>query len=424
MNVFDQTEGKNQQGVVLTHEQIDAIMTDARGGMKLTDSILKHAGADYGITNISELFPEAKLVTERPEWIKRDTGWVGDVLAGVSNTPFTKIKSMSADITGEQARAFGYIAGDVKDKQFFAVAGRTTGRKTIYKTQKFDRDDLLDVEWDVLPWVEEEMSSQIDEELARAYLFGDNRALNDKHKIDETSIRPIATDDDFYTAKVQIPTNLSKKDLMSRILRSRKLIKGGSGKPTLYTTDDLLIDLLLLEDKLGRRYYESEASVAAALGVKNIVTCDVLENGAYTDDDGNVLLGVLVNLADYKVTGGKGSEKARFTDFDIDYNQSIILMETRRGAALYKHRSAISLWLLAGTSVLPTAATKSGNNIVIPNVTGVRYTIQGPGLDEDVVPAGNYALTVSGEYLVRSYANEGYYFPDNIITFWNFTHSA
>lgn len=366
-NVFDKdgdSTGKSPNSTTtLTHEQQADFLAQARRNGSLRDFVqeantLEHAGLEgpYGVTNIEALFPEPKQVTDRPEWIKRDTSWVASVLSGVKSVPFTRIKSASADVTHEEARAKGYIKGNMKKNEFFAVASRTTEAKTIYKRQGFDRDDLLDItDFDVVAWVKEEMRWMLQEEVARAILFGDNRPIEDPDnpgepnpdKINEENIRPIATDDEFYTARLVFDADEDNRQIQKQILRSRKLLRGASGKPTLYTNTDLVIDMLLMEDKLGRRYYETEASLAAALGVRNIVEVEVLDE-EYLDEDGNRLVGVLVNLADYTFGANRGGQETMFEDFDIDYNQHKYLIETRRAGALTKHRSAVSLWTAPG----------------------------------------------------------------------------
>lgn len=431
-NVFEQGAGGAQQGSVLTHEQTENIFQAAMAskGM-LSEVVLQHA-QDYGITNIESLFPEPKNVQSRPEWIKRDDSWVAGVLSGVKHSPFTRIKSRSADVTHEEARARGYIKGNMKKTQFFKISGRTTEPTTIYKKQKLDRDDMLDVtDFDVVAWIKEEMRWFLQEELARAILFGDNRPVEDPanpgepnpDKIDETKIRPIATDEDFYTAKVMIGTGTAAKDLMKVILRSRKLLKGGSGKPTLYTEDDLIIDMLLMEDKLGRRYYETESALAAALGVSNIVDCDVLEDG-YADEDGNVLRGVLVNINDYTLGADPGGNVQMFDDFDIDFNQHKWLIETRRSGALTKHRSAVSLWESAGTEAFPVAPTRDGDAVTIPTATGVEYW-SWTGTNDAVQQADGAVITVGTETLyVEARPAAGYRLPFNTTTDWSYAPSG
>ena len=444
-NVFDQTtDGQKKAGDTLTHEQVHNLFEDLKtrkvSSMRdfIQDNVLTHANeglvGPYGITNIEALFPEPKMVTDRPEWIKRDDSWVAKVLTGVKSTPFTKIKSMSADVTHEEARAKGYIKGTMKKNEYFAVSSRTTDAKTIYKRQGFDRDDLIDLSsFDVVAWVKEEMRWMLQEEVARAILFGDNRPVEDPanpgqpnpDKIDETKIRPIATDDEFYTARVYVGAGEAPKSLAKTILRSRKLLKGGTSKPTLYTNDDLIVDMLLMEDQLGRRYYETEAALAAALGVREIIECEVLEEG-YTDEDGNILLGVIVYLGDYHFGANKGGQETMFEDFDIDFNQYKYLIETRRSGALVHHRSAVSIWESTATEVFPVAPVSDGTDITIPDVTGVEYwSYTGTNTPTMLDPQDlTEALPVGDTLYVEARPASGYRFPFNVSTDWSFVGPA
>lgn len=426
-NVFDQTD-KSEKTSVLTHEQIVDIFADAEKTGSLKASVLEHA-EQYGITNIEDLFPNHKQTTNRPEWIKREDSWVAKVLSSVKSSPFTRIKTMTADLTHEEARAKGYIKGNMKKEQFFRVASRVTDATTIYKKQKLDRDDILDItDFDVVAWIKEEMRFMLQEELARAILFGDNRPSEDPaspgnpnpDKIDETRLRPIATDDDFYTAKVSLGTGTAAKDLAKVILRSRKLLKGSTGKPTLFTTDDLVVDLLLMEDKLGRRYYETEASLAAALGVKEIVVVDVLEDG-YSDEENGVLRGLLVNLADYTVGANPGGAPTMFDDFDIDYNKYKYLIETRRSGALTRHRSAVSLWENSGTEVFPIAPNSDGTSVTIPTVEGVTYYKYSGTQDAEAVSDGEVIEIGSETLYVEARPDSGYRFPFNVTSDWSYS---
>lgn len=429
-NVFsnDQADEKSGPKNVLTHEEQYKLIQSAAedGANSLKNAVLTHAEGlqgPYGITNIEELFPDHKNVTDRPEWIKRDTSWVAEVLSGVRSVPFTRIKSSSADVTHEEARAKGYIKGTRKKNEFFRVASRTTEPKTIYKRQGFDRDDILDLtDFDVVAWVKEEMGWMLKEEVARAILFGDNRAVDDPDKINEENIRPIATDDEFYTARVMVGAGTAAKDLQKLILRARKLIRGGTSKPALYTHSDLIIDMLLMEDKLGRRYYESEAALASALGVSKIVECEVLEEG-YKDDEGNLLLGVLVHLGDYTFGANRGGQETMFENFDIDFNQYKYLIETRRAGALTRHRSAVSLWESSATSVVPEEPTSDGTTVLIPTVTGVRY-YGWSGTNDPVEVSGEVTPTPGETYNVEARPATGYRFAFNVVSDWSYPIDA
>lgn len=420
-NVFE-GEDTQVEGHELTHEQIDQIFKDGQRAGSLKESMLAHADL-YGITNIDELFPEANKVRTTPDWIKRDDSWVAGVMGGVARTPFSRIKSMSADVTHEDARAKGYITGNKKKDEYYAVAKRVTTPTTIYKKQKLDRDDIIDVtDFDVVAWMKAEMRWMLQEELARAILLGDNRDPGSDDKINESNIRPIATDDDFYTTKKYLTEGESVKGMMRKVLRARKDFKG-TGRPTLYTTDDFVIDCLLLEDKLGRRYYETEASLAAAMGVKNIVTVEVLEEG-YKDDDGNELMGVMVNINDYTLGADKGGQVSMFEDFDIDYNQNKYLIETRFSGALTRHKSAVSLWLTEATRVIPDEPVRTDTNTVtVPNTPGVLYYYQTVGNEDVDVTNTDVTLTEENTpYTIVAKADSGFRLASNVTTQWTFDY--
>lgn len=347
-NVFDNDE--QNQGNVLSHSDMEAIISDARRYGSLKDSFLAHA-ADYGIENIDYLFPEAKTLNTPPEFIKRDTGWVQDVMSAVHHTPFSRIKSMFADITEDEARAKGYIKGNLKKEEVFSLLKRTTTPTTIYKKQKLDRDDVVDItDFDVIAWLKREMRIMLDEEIARSILVGDGRLASSDDKINETNIRPIWKDADLYTIKKKIDfaandtDDQKAKKFIRAVIKSRKDYKG-SGNPVLYTTEDVLTNCLLLEDTQGRIIYDTEEKLRTTLRVSKIVTVEVMENLTRVDTDGNTrtLMGIIVNLADYNVGADKGGAINMFDDFDIDYNQQKYLIETRCSGALIKPFSAIAL---------------------------------------------------------------------------------
>ena len=345
-NVFDNdTENKDD---VLSHSDMEAIFSDAKRYGSLKDSVLAH-----GINQIDYLFPEAESLNRTPEFIKRDTGWVSKVMSGVHHTPFSRIKSMFADITEDDARAKGYIKGKLKKEEVFSLLKRTTTPTTIYKKQKLDRDDVIDItDFDVVAWLKSEMRMMLDEELARAFLVGDGRLSSSDDKINEQNIRPIWKDDDLYTIKSSIEvaadatSDQKAKAFIRAIIKARKNYKG-SGEPTLYTTEDMLTDCLLMEDNNGRIIYDSTAKLANMLRVKEIVTVPVMEGLTRTADEGKTmaLMGIVVNLADYNVGADKGGAVNMFDDFDIDYNAQKYLIETRCSGALIKPFSAIAVEL-------------------------------------------------------------------------------
>ena len=345
-NVFDQTEDTQEN--TLSHDAMNTIISDAKRYGSLKESFLAHA-QEYGIENIDYLFPEAETLNKTPEFIKRDTGWVSKVMNGVHHTPFSRIKSMFADITEDDARAKGYIKGNLKKEEVFSLLKRTTTPTTIYKKQKLDRDDVIDItDFDVVAWLKTEMRMMLDEEIARAILIGDGRLSSSDDKINEQNIRPIVSDADLYTikTKITIANNATSDDkakaFIRSVIKSRKNYKG-SGEPTLYTTEDLVTDCLLLEDNTGRVIYDSLEKLKNVLRVKEIVAVPVMEG--LKDANGNDVLAIVVNLADYNVGADKGGAINMFDDFDIDYNQQKYLIETRCSGALTKPYSAIAISL-------------------------------------------------------------------------------
>lgn len=351
-NVFDKDDDK--KGNTLTHNDIDmeAVLKDAKRLGSLKESFLSHAdGQDYGIENIGYLFPDAKTVTNTPDFIQREMGWVQEVMSGVHHTPFSRIKSVHANITEDEARARGYMKGKLKKEEVFVLLKRTTDPQTVYKKQKLDRDDIVDItDLDVVAWVKMEMRMMLDEELARAYLIGDGRMADSDDKIKPEHIRPIWTDADLYCIKADVEVAPDATDAVLAkafeyaSVKTRKDYKG-SGSPTLFTTEDMLTSMLLREDTIGHKIYKSRDELATALLVKKIVTVPVMENLTRTRADRTevALLGLIVNLTDYNVGADKGGAVNMFEDFDIDYNQEKYLIETRCSGALTRPYSAIAL---------------------------------------------------------------------------------
>ena len=348
----------------LKHSAIDfnAMMKDAKRLGSLKEAYLAHAdelthaeddnlddpgteGLTYGIGNIDYLFPDARTLTNTPEFIKREQDWVQVVMNGTHHTPFSRIKSMFADITDDEARAKGYYQkGKLKKEEVFGLLKRTTTPTTIYKKQKMDRDDVIDItDFDVIAWLKSEMRMMLDEEIARAILVGDGRNNSDDDKINEQNIRPIYKDDPFFAHRVDVVAgaddDITAKNFIRMAVKSRKEYKG-SGQPTLFTTEDVLTDMLLLEDDIGHKLYKSETELATALRVSRIVTVPVMENLVTNNKE---LMGIIVNLTDYNVGADKGGAVSMFEDFDIDYNQQKYLIETRCSGALTKPKSAIIL---------------------------------------------------------------------------------
>lgn len=345
-NVFDQDQKEKEN--VLTHADMENIISDGKRYGSLKDSFLAHA-QEYGIENIDFLFPEAKNVNNQPDFIKRDDSYVQKVLRGVHHTPFSRIKSTHANITAEEARAKGYIKGNLKKEEVFTLLKRSTTPTTIYKKQKMDRDDIVDItDFDVVAYIKAEMRMMLDEEIARAILVGDGRSTASDDKINEQNVRPIAKDDDLYTIKksVEVAKDATEdaiaKAFIRTVIKSRKEYKG-SGSPTLFTTEDMLTNCLLLEDNNGRIIYDSVDKLATTLRVKEIVPVEIMEGVTRTAGAKTLpLMALLVNLNDYYVGADKGGAINMFDDFDIDYNQEKYLIETRISGALVKPYSAVA----------------------------------------------------------------------------------
>ena len=342
-NAFDTSNEADNQ-TELMHSEVLAAIEDAKKSGSMKDAFISH-----GITNVDTLFPEVQAVNKTPELIARDTNWVSVVMGGVKHTPFSRVKSTAANITADEARARGYIKGKQKISEVITALKRTTLPTTVYKLQKMDRDDVIDItDFDVVSWLKQEMRGMLDEELARAFLIGDGRDGSDDSKINEQNIRPILGDNATYTVTRTLTRTSGEtdsdfaKDFIKDVVKSRKEYKG-SGNPILFTTEDLLTEMLLIEDKIGHRIYKTEAELATALRVSKIVTVPVFD-GHKRDVAGKnyALMGILVNLADYNVGADKGGAVNMFDDFDIDYNKYEYLIETRCSGALVKPYSAIT----------------------------------------------------------------------------------
>ena len=374
-NVFSGQEDREEEGV-LTHADMELILNDAKRYGSLKESFIQHTEADgieggssvlfpwaavptasrTGKTDgVSMLYPDAHNLNNPPEWIQRDQDWVQAFMNGVHHTPFSRIKSVFADITADEARAKGYIKGNMKKEEFFSLLKRTTTPTTIYKKQKMDRDDLTDItDFDAVAWIKGEMRVMLNEEIARACLIGDGRLSSSDDKINEQNIRPVWTDADLFTIKKAVTPgaddDATAKNMIKAAVRARKDYKG-SGNPILFTTEDWLTTCLLLEDQQGYRLYKSESELASAMRVSRIITVPVMEN--LTRTVGNVthtLMGIILNLSDYNIGADKGGAISLFDDFDIDYNQQKYLIETRCSGALTKPYSAIALELVPASA--------------------------------------------------------------------------
>lgn len=378
-SVFDE-EYENSE--YLSHADMEEIIDDAKrlGSLRdsldyhMTDGVLAHAvdttgmevatgTQQYGFNDPSMLFPEYKALSTTPEWISRNMDWVQKVFSKVHRTPFSRIKSVYANITEDEARARGYIKGKQKKEEFFTTLKRTTDPQTIYKKQKMDRDDVLDITgFDVIAWIKSEMRVMLNEEIARAVLIGDGRPSDSDDKIQELHVRPIATDVPLFNVKVEIEdaatSDETTKNLIKEIIRARKKYKG-SGNPDFFTTEDVLTDMLLLEDNNGRRLYKTQEELATTLRVKEIITVEVMEDHKVGED---LLLGIIVNLADYNIGADKGGEINNFEDFDIDFNQMKYLIETRISGALIKPYSAMTIVKKGTASGSSYSARRSSMN--------------------------------------------------------------
>lgn len=417
-NVFDQSgTGAATQGATLSHSQLATIQEKAQEYGSLKKAFIAHA-QDYGITDIELLFPDAKSLTDRPELLARRTEWVKDVLDAAKHSPFSRIKSIVADLTADEARAKGYVKGALKKEEIIKLLKRVTTPTTVYKKQKLDRDDIIDItDLDVVVWLKWEMRFMLEEELARAILIGDGREPDDEDKINEDHLRPIAYDDDMYAHKVTVPANTTAEGYVEAVLRARKFYKG-TGTPTLFTTDDILTDMLLIKNKIGSYVYDTESALAAKLRVAKIVVVEVMEN---TPD----LLAIMVNMSDYTIGADKGGQLTMFEDFDIDYNQNKYLIETRISGALTKPKAAVVLQRSAGTAVTATVPTfnQATNTITVPTVTGVSYyNVTDPFNEVALADGANVVITETTD--VEARADAGYSFAHNTDNDWVFTYVA
>jgi hypothetical protein len=419
MNLFDQNKTNSAHnaggGDTLSHDQLSKLMKDGKKLGSLRDSYLEHA-EDFGINNIELLFPDAQLATDSPQLLSRRVEWVNTVLTGVKKLPFAKVKSLTFDITGPEARAKGYVKGTRKTEEVLDLLKRTTGPTTVYKKQKLDRDDILDItDFNIIVWLKWEIRFMLDEEIARAILVGDGRTNSDPDKIkdpagavDGIGIRSIMHENDLYAIKKVVAPNSSNADLVKEITRTQ-IDYRGSGTPTLFTSRALLIDILLEEDKFGRRKYDTKAALADALGVGEIVPVDIF-------NEYQSLLGIIVNLSDYSTGTNRGGEVTFFEDFDIDFNQEKYLMETRLSGALTKPFSAIVITRDAGTLAIATQPTfnPATNTITIPVNSEVNYTVDGE------IVTGNVVITQDTEVNVE--AASGHYLAPNSTRSWTFVY--
>lgn len=429
-NVFEKQnkKGDETESHELTHDAIKGIVADAVKKGSLKEAVEDYA-LEHGIENIDILFPDAKTIDALPEWQSRRMEWVAGVINGTRHTPFSRIKTRSADITHEEARAKGYIKGNLKKEEFFGVSQRVTTPTTVYKKQKLDRDDILDItDFDVVAWLKGEMRLMLEEELARAVLIGDGRDVTDEDKIKDPAgaaegagIRAIVNDHELYVTTVNVNIDDADSDyneVVEAVMRARRFYKG-SGAPTFYTTNQVLVEMLLSKDSFGRRRWNSVQELATALMVSSIVEVEVMDS----EPD---LVGIIVNLKDYVIGADRGGDISMFDDFDIDYNQHKYLIETRVSGALTKIKSALVIRRVAAADVLvdPNTPAFDGTTLTIANQTGVDYFVD--GVDVDTSVPGGYTRTLAAGETVNVTAEPlaGYYFATNAEDQWTFTNDV
>lgn len=430
-NVFEQ-DGKDGKGTVskpvLSHSDLKGIVEEAQKSGSLKEAFESYA-LQHGIDDIELLFPDAKNVTTTPEWDTRRLEWVKSVLGGTRKSPFSRIKSMVADLTFDAARAKGYIKGNLKKEEFFGVSKRTTTPTTVYKKQKLDRDDIIDItDFDVVAWLKGEMRLMMDEELARAILIGDGRAVDDEDKIrdpmaatDGAGIRSIANEHELYAATVNVnidDANSSPTELVDAIIRSMQYYKG-SGSPTLYTTLPTLTYMLLERDQFGHRLWKNASELASEMNVASIVTVEVME-------DEPDLVGIIVNLSDYTIGADRGGELSFFDDFDIDYNQYKYLLETRVSGALTKIRSALIIKKVASGDalVVPVEPTFDDETYEITVATTAGVTYKNKATNATMVTGTPVEVPAGEEITVKAFPDSGKYFESDQNDEWTYSRPA
>jgi len=351
-NVFDNPQATSDNKKTLTHADMDEIITQARGdspgnGFSLKKTFMSYIEgmehADYGIDNIEVLFPDAQLVRNSPDTVTRDKGWVGPFLSGINKTPFARLRSTAADLTEYEARAKGYITAEQKKEEVFPAMKRETNPQTIYKKQKLDRDNIIDItSFDVVAWIKSEMRTMLDEELARAALIGDGRDPFDDDKIKEDCVRPVWTDDELYVKHITLPAGGDIQSVIDEIMFSSEYYHG-SGTPYFYTNKKFMFQMLAARNAIGDRQYKNLEELKLGLMVRDVITVEVMNGAKRMNGDGDdvELLGILLNPADYTFGADKGGQVAFFEDFDIDFNQNKFLIETRVSGALTRPRSAV-----------------------------------------------------------------------------------
>lgn len=423
-NVFE-SHGTAKSGSTLSHADTEAIFRDGQRLGSLKEAVERYAvnssELKHGIEDIDILFPDAKALTTTPEFFKRRTEWVDVVLSGTRHTPFARIKTLWADLTMDEARAKGYIKGNLKKEEFFRVLKRVTTPQTVYKKQKLDRDDVIDItDFDVVAWLKGEMRLMLDEEIARAVLIGDGRSLGDEDKINPDNIRPIAYDDDLYVTKLysNLQGDTAAEDVIDALTLNRRHYRG-SGNPTLFTSEAFLAQLLLIKDGFGRRLYPTVAELASVLRVSNIVAVEIM------DEPQVDVLAVMVNLSDYTIGADKGGAVSLFDDFDIDYNQLKYLIETRCSGALTKLKSALVVMKVESNDVLvdpvaPTWDDEDKTVTVASGPTGIVY--KNKTTNQTLSSTTPVTLSAGDELTVQAVPSSGYYLASNTADEFLFTY--
>jgi hypothetical protein len=428
-NVFEQGKDKADAASehVLTHADAQSIMASAQklGSLKVA---VEEFAIEHGITNIDMLFPDAKNISNTPEWVKRQTEWVAGVLSGTRHSPFSRIKTQTADLTFDDARAKGYIKGTLKKEEFFALAERVTTPTTIYKKQKLDRDDIIDItDLNVVAWLKGEMRIMLEEEIARAILVSDGRLQGDPDKVQDgtisgVGIRPIAYEDELYATVVNVnisDASSNMNEVVDAVIANRKYYKG-TGTPTFYTTETVIAKFLTMRDTLNRRIYRTLDELATELRVDKIVAVEVMEQDP-------ALVGIIVNLQDYVVGADAGGEVNMFDDFDIDYNQYKYLIETRLSGALVKVKAALVIKSVASTKILidpitaPTFVNSTGV-VTIPTQAGVTY--KNADTNATLTAGAQSAIAVGATLNVLAVADATHYFGNSVVDNFSFHRTA
>jgi Phage capsid family/Caudovirus prohead serine protease len=421
-NVFEADKDKEKDGktAVLSHDDISKIISDATrtGSLKGAVEAYAEEHLEHGIEDIDVLFPDAVNLDTTPQFLSRRVEWVASLLGAVRKSPFSRIKTMAADITVEEARAKGYIKGSLKKEEFFGVTRRTTTPTTIYKKQQLDRDDVVDItDFDVVVWLKGEMRLMLDEELARAILIGDGRDPSDDDKINEGNIRPIAKEHELFATTVTVnlsDANSSINELVDAVVAHRRDYRG-TGTPTMFTSETIISKFMLLRDTLGRRIYNTIAEVSAELRVSSIVPVEAME------DDPDVVA-IIVNPADYVVGATAGGQVSMFDDFDIDYNLQKYLIETRVSGALTRLKSALIFRQSASTdvAVVPNAPTYVEDTGVVTIVATTHVVYKNADTGATLSTGAQTALAVGETLNVTAEAADGYYVESTADAYWTF----